>query len=492
MGALRELGRKVRTALGGSPAPSACSQCERLTKENQALREENEGLRRTNQTQQEELVRLRQLAQEAQRRAKRQAAPFSKGEPKKKPSRPGRRPGKRYGRRARRRAPDHVDETYAVALPPCCPYCAGRVAHEKTVNQYQEEIPKVKTIVRLFQIDLGKCEDCHRPVRGRHPLQTSDAVGAAGVTVGPSALALAASLNKSYGLSLGKVRGVLGSTFGLSISRGGISQANDRVAKALEPTQVCLVEHVRNSPVAAADETGWKVGGLLHWLWGFTTPQVTVYQITKGRGYEEACQVLGEDFCGTLVRDGWAPYRSFQQATHQTCIGGHLMRRCHELLLTAQRGAARLPHALLRLFHRALQLRDHWVEHPPTERGRLIHAGMIRAEMDRLLSWSPTDEENRKLLKHLRKERDALFTFLYDPSVPASNWWGEQAMRPAVVTRKVWGGNRTEHGAHTQAILASFFRSSHQQGVDPGPMIELVLCSSVPLLAPLPCFASGP
>lgn len=478
MKALRGVGKRIAQAFRGSSSPSGCVGCVQLRQENQALREE--------------IVRLRQQVQEAQRSAKRQAAPFSKGLPKKHPKRPGRKGGKGYGSKARRLVPDHVNETYSVPLPSCCPHCSGTVTFNKTVDQYQEEIPKARTVLRRFRIDLGQCDTCHRAVRGRHPLQTSHAVGAAGVTVGPTALALAASLNKGFGVSFGKVRGVLRTAFSLSISRGGLSQALDRLADALKPTHEALVEYVRSAPVVGADETGWKVGGRLQWLWAFTTPQVTVYRIMDGRGYDEACQVLGAGFNGTLLRDGWAPYRSFQQATHQTCIGGHIMRRCRQLLLTAQRGAARLPHAILHVLRRALALRDHWVEHLPTARGRAIHAGLVVARMDRLLSWNPTDPENRKLLKHLRKEHDALFTFLYDPSVPASNWWGEQAIRPAVVTRKVWGGNRTPHGAITQATLASFLRSCDQQGVPSGPLFELVLCSPTLLVAPLPSFVSAP
>jgi hypothetical protein len=30
--------------------------------------------------------------------------------------------------------------------------------------------------------------------------------------------------------------------------------------------------------------------------------------------------VLGVDFAGILVRDGWAPYRQFTEALHQTCL----------------------------------------------------------------------------------------------------------------------------------------------------------------------------
>jgi len=47
-------------------------------------------------------------------------------------------------------------------------------------------------------------------VRGRHPWQTSDAVGVAGVQLGPEALTLAAILNMQMGLSLGRTRQELG------------------------------------------------------------------------------------------------------------------------------------------------------------------------------------------------------------------------------------------------------------------------------------------
>jgi transposase len=112
--------------------------------------------------------------------------------------------------------------------------------------------------------------------------------------------------------------------------------------------------------------------------------------------------------------------------------------------------------------------------------------------MDRFLIWQPTDDENRKLVKHLLNERDALFTFLKDPSVPASNYWAEQAIRPAVVTRKIWGGNRTWNGAKTQWILATTFRTCDQQQVAPEALIAEVLRSRLPRLASLPSLTVGP
>ena len=136
---------------------------------------------------------------------------------------------------------------------------------ESCETQYQEEIVR-RTIVRRFEVAVGHCCQCQKRVQGRHPLQTSDAVGVGNVQVGPEALTLAAILNKQMGLSLGHTRQVLAYGFGLQVSRGGLYRALARMAERAEPTHDQLVKTARQAPVNGMDETGWKVGGRLQWL----------------------------------------------------------------------------------------------------------------------------------------------------------------------------------------------------------------------------------
>jgi len=114
------------------PGLSASERIKELENENAKLRREQEWLKREydrlNQQREEdrarferEVDRLRQerdrLKHEldlARRAAKRQAAPFSKGEPKSDPKRPGRKPGVKYGRKAHRAIPLTVDEEILV------------------------------------------------------------------------------------------------------------------------------------------------------------------------------------------------------------------------------------------------------------------------------------------------------------------------------------------------------------------------------------------
>src|SRR5207253_3697575 len=126
--------------------------------------------------------------------------------------------------------------------------------------QYQEEIVR-RTIVRRFDIAVGCCHGCGRRVQGRHPLQTSDAVGVGGVQLGPEALALAAILNKQMGLSLGHTRQVLAYGFGLQVSCGGLYRAFARMSRRGAPTHAGLVKTTRRALVDLPVETGvgWGV-----------------------------------------------------------------------------------------------------------------------------------------------------------------------------------------------------------------------------------------
>ena len=142
-------------------------------------------------------------------------------------------------------------------------------------------------------------------MQGRHPLQTSDAVGAANVHLGPSAVALIARLHKEVGMPLAKMAALLRERFGLTVTPGGLVQVLHRAARVAAPTYAALCAQIRGSPVVSPDETGWRVGAVRHWLWAFATPETTVYRMCHGRGFDEAAEVLGADFDGVLVRDGW-------------------------------------------------------------------------------------------------------------------------------------------------------------------------------------------
>jgi transposase len=150
---------------------------------------------------------LKKQLEEAQRAAKRQAAPFSRGTRNLNPKPPGRKSGSAYGQHRGKAIPKKVDEVIAVPAPTHCD-CGGELEVERIASQFQQEIVR-KTIWRRFDIVICRCKKCHKRVQGRDPRQTSDALGAAAVQIGPEALALAVQMNKGLSMPHADVAAVL-------------------------------------------------------------------------------------------------------------------------------------------------------------------------------------------------------------------------------------------------------------------------------------------
>jgi transposase len=428
---------------------------------------------------------LERALEKLSRESKRQAAPFRKqDQPVAEPKKPGRKSGRRHGPHAQRALPPRIDETYDVPLPTECPHCGDRQVRETHVAaQYQTEMPRT-VIYRRFDVHVGVCDRCGQAVEGRHALQTSTARGAAASQLGGNVHAAMAIMNKQLGLSHGKCVKLLGTLFEeLSVARATSARSIARTAKRCEPAYKQLRQDIRASPQIVPDETGWRVGGRTAWLHAFVGRRETVYVVDPTRSGAPAEELLGADWSGTLVHDGWSVYDAFTSAAHQQCLA-HLQRRCEQLLETAVRGAVRLPRAVLELIDRAYDLRRAWRGHR-LDGDTLAETGLgLACELERLAEGRFTSAPNRRLAKHLLRKGIHWFWFLIDPTIDATNFRGEQAIRPAVVNRKVWGGNRTWIGARWQSIITSVLRTCEQRAARAFDYLLNTLSQPLPTLLP--------
>ena len=477
---------------GRHEKPAGSTQHDRLRRENERLRRETDQLQREKDHLQREkdrlrrewdrlrrqIGRLKEALAAARRAGFRQAAPFAKDRRQGRGGRPGRRAGAHDGRHGCRQRPPRVDQTHS-ARASACPDCGGAVTGDRVATQYQEDLPAVRPLVRRFDIEVGHCSRCGRRVQGRHALQTSDALGAASVQLGPGVVALVVKLHTHLGVPLAKVAHLLRTWFGLTVTAGGLAHVLRRAARDAAPTYTALCEQVRNAPVVTPDETGWRVGAVRHWLWAFATPDTTVYAICPGRGFDDAITVLDADFDGVLVRDGWAPYRRFDHALHQTCLA-HLLRRCQHL--RDDHPHSRWAGQVAAVLQAGRALRDRRDDGRLTDHGLASVRGRLLARLGRLIDAPPPLDDAERFASHLDTAFAAVFAFLWDPSVDATNWRAEHAIRPAVVTRTVCGGNRTRHGADTQHVLASVVRTAHQRQLDLTALLATMLRATHPVV----------
>ena len=372
------------------------------------------------------------------------------------PKRPGR---KRGHPGACRPEPEQIDESLEVQL--CsCPHCGGtQFKDQNAIEQLIEDIPPVRPHVTRLTTYHATCVGCGQSVRSQHPLQMSLAIGAAGVHLGPRALALAADLNKAKGLSMRKTCAVLRDCFGLQLSPGGLSQAMDRLAAKVKPQYDALATELRQAPALHSDETSWWVAGPGWWLWVFTTQLLTFYVVAQSRGRDLLNDILGKDFGGVLVSDCLAIYDD-TTALQQKCYAHHhkAIRQAKDLHPQQGEGFLCEVAAMLRA---AVALQKQKAELSPQTFSDLRQALQHKAVQ---LLEPPRSEPNEEAVRNrLHKQRDHLFTFLDHDGVEATNNLAERQLRPAVIARKISCGNKTPKGARTWQILTSLAATCAQR-----------------------------
>jgi transposase len=414
---------------------------------------------------QKEVERLQAEVEELKRAGKRQAAPFARRKWVEHPKKSGRKAGK--GRFVRREKPSlkQVTETKIAKLRGC-PDCGGKVREIHKHDQYETDIPLIEVKTTHFITYSGYCRECHKRVRSRHPDQTSQATGAAGVLVGPRAKALAVDLKHRLGVSYGKVSEVLQDAFGLQVSRSGWCQSDQKLSKTASPVYEALLEMIRQCSVVHADETGWRIGTLAAWLWVFTNREATVYVIRANRSSDVVIDVLGQEFKGILASDCFLAYdeKRLSAWLKQKCVS-HLLTDLKEMKESKSGRALQFARQMTSVLQEALALKRLKSSLDPFT--FFQHARDLEYRLDALIAPQRrlSDCDNARFAKRLRKHRPHLLRFLYVNELDATNNLAERMLRPAVITRKTNGCNRSKPGAATHAILSSVLVTCRQHSI---------------------------
>lgn len=404
---------------------------------------------------------LREQLEQAQQQAFRQAAPFRREPRQKIPDDQKKRPGRKAGHPGfHRTIPPSIDQTVELPLEQC-PHCGGPVSDCRPLEQIIEEIPPVRPRVIKIISYRGRCARCG-PVQTVHPLQSSHGRGAAKVQLGPRALAIAAKLNKSHGITMRKSCEIFKDLCGLRITPGGLSQALCRVSGRVQGPYEGLIRQLRGSPAVYADETSWWVGGPSWWLWTFTTPEATIYRIEPSRGSKVVDEVLGPDFAGMLVSDCLASYDPPAYAKHK-CISHHLRAISQALSLPGMKSLEYLQ-SWQSFFHGVIAL--YRLRGTFREEKFLQTRQVMEQWKDRLLTQPAGQTGDEAIRNRLLKQRNHLLGCLYEPAAEPTNNRAERALRPAVIARKLSCGNKTLRGRDCWQILTSLAVTCNQRAVD--------------------------
>jgi hypothetical protein len=288
--------------------------------------------------------------------------------------------------------------------------------------------------------------------------------------LGINALATAAVMRIRYRLPFRQVAQLFADLPGLKLSPGAVVKQIRRLSQWLAGQYDALNLMLRAAEVVHADETGWRLNGITHWLWCFATQELCYYLITKSRGSPVVKHILGTLFKGILICDFWGAYNKISALAKQRCFY-HLFTELAKVdkhnacpqWKAFRKKLARLLKDAIRLFER----KDPAQFDTFNRRKQRLYS-----RFEQFVQQDPSDKDARRLIKRLKRHKDELFTFLEYENVSPYNNHAEQQMRKPVLTRKVSQQNRSEQGAKTHAILMSLFRSAELQGKNP---VETVL-----------------
>jgi transposase len=275
--------------------------------------------------------------------------------------------------------------------------------------------------------------------------------------------AIVALCTGAYHLSKRTTQDVLEDLFGIALSLGMITHLEQATVQAMATPVAEARTYVRTQPIAHLDETGWREGHTRAWLWVAVTAWVTVFVVRLSRGAKVVHELLGEQFCGTLVTDRWSAYNWYPTRWRQVCWA-HLLRDIEAMI---ERGG-RSQEVGEGLREQARQMFHYW--HGVCD-GTLTHARFrvlmrpIRRHVARLLKAGQTCgvPKTEAVCREVSKLYDALWTFVRVEGVEPTNNAAERAIRPGVLWRKGSFGTQSAQGSRFVEVMMTVVATLKQQ-----------------------------
>jgi hypothetical protein len=235
------------------------------------------------------------------------------------------------GRPGRRRGAPGVSRTQVLPVdaeemhrPETCAACGARLGEELEYCPYTahfviDVVPPaggnglvLRHTKHTYLETRCRCGHCTRAQPGRAGAEVGWTVNLSEWHLaGPTLVTLICALALRMRLSRARIQEFLHDWLGLDLGVATINQSIHEAGRAVDPVVQGEVRgRVREAELLHADETSWREGGRLLWLWVFTCASATLFVVGK-RSRELLESVLGEAFAHWLMTDGYWAYRHY-------------------------------------------------------------------------------------------------------------------------------------------------------------------------------------
>ncbi|MWV41039.1 IS66 family transposase [Natrialba sp. INN-245] len=364
-------------------------------------------------------------------------------------------PGRKDGHDPEWRVTADPDKEIEVTRD-CCPECGDHFDESVGVSpRLVEEVPDPQPPeVTQYNRHCYQCDSCGTEAVATHPDCPDE--GQFGVNV----ISQAALSRYDHRLPYRKIADRFEQLHGLELSGASAWHATERAARAGRCEYEQIRRQIQQAEIVHVDETGIKREGEQAWIWTFRTSEHTLYAVRESRGSDVPAEVLGEDFAGTVICDGWTAYPAFS-SNLQRCWA-HLLREAEDAANDHEE--AEPVHRYLKQMFVGLQS---WLETDPSPRERAQMHRSCQNGLRSLVERSVDDEAVATLLGKIEGGIDHWLTFVGEPAVSPTNNTAENALREPVVLRKIIGTLRNDRGMFVHETILSLLATWRQQGRNP-------------------------
>ena len=258
--------------------------------------------------------------------------------------------------------------------------------------------------------------------------------------------------------------------YGISMTAGTIHNILSRTGKNMGAKALHILKLIRAADILHVDETSFSLNGKNVWVWIFFNPYTgdTLYVIRESRGNDVIREVLGSDWKGTLVCDGWTAYTGYNV---QRCWA-HLLREIRDAVRKNPdcQEAKQMLRVLSNAYRRktdAQEMSESRAEDEETFESRCKLYKYLRRRIRGILKIQTYCAGLQAFRAKLGNAYDDLFRFILDPHIPPTNNAAERGLREIIVHRKIRSSIRSEDIMEWLGYLFTCITTWKMHGLNP-------------------------
>lgn len=339
-------------------------------------------------------------------------------------------------------------------------------------------------VVEHIDAEIKQCPTCDSVVKAPFP---ADLHGP--LQYGDGLKAFVINLLVCQMVALNRVQKLVKSMMDVTLSEASLLKFVLRLHQSLEQWEISAKEELLKMPAMNVDETSLRVDKKNHWIHVYSSGDITLKCLKRGRGIKAIDEIdIVPNYGGVIIHDCWASYFSYKHCGHGLC-GSHLMR---ELTFVVEsndyawaKNIKRLLQETCKKISKSKQKKLNNKDYADLQkRFRNI---MSRGEKE-LPAVPPKPSGKRgkiaksdahNLWERIKDNEEAVLLFAKNPYVSFTNNRAERDLRMAKVKQKVSGCFRTLQYAQAYCRISSYLQTMANKGYNPLIAIQMALAGKI-------------